>query len=107
MLAAGAKAFPSAGVVLAAFPLYIGRQLLERWTPLAPDRALVVAVLGWPVALLASLAVFVAPGGPTRYDITVLSGGGGALAWTAIGLVVTLGPGVVGYGLVRLLGREG
>lgn len=96
----------AAGVVLAAFPLYIGRQLLERWTDLPPDRALVFAVLGWPVALLVSLGVFVAPGGPTRYNITFLSGGKAALAWTVMGLVVTLGPGVVGFGLVRLAGRE-
>jgi hypothetical protein len=96
----------AAGIVLAAFPLYIGRQLLGRWTPLAPDRALVFAVLGWPVALLASLAVFVAPGGPTRYNITFLSGGAAALAWTVMGLVVTLGPGVVGYAAYRLVDRE-
>ena len=96
-----------AGVVLAAFPLYIGRQLLERWTPLPPDRALVFAVVGWPCALLASLAVFVAPGGPARYNITVLTGGRAALAWTVMGLVVTLGPGVVGYAASRLVEREG
>ncbi|MFB6195382.1 MAG: hypothetical protein ABEI80_04360 [Haloplanus sp.] len=95
----------AAGVVLAAFPLYIGRQLLERWTTLPPDRALVFVVLGWPVALLASLAVFLAPGGPTRYNITVLSGGVAALAWTAMGLVATLGPGVVGFALSGLVGR--
>lgn len=96
----------AAGVVLAAFPLYIGRQFLERWTSLPPERALVFAVVGWPVALLASLAVFVAPGGPTRYNITFLSGPVAALAWTVMGLVVTLGPGVVGFALVRLVDRE-
>lgn len=96
----------AAGVVLAGFPLYIGRQLLERWTALPPDRALLYAVLGWPVALVASLGVFVAPGGPTRYNITFLSGGWAALAWTVVGLVVTLGPGVVGYAAYRLVGRE-
>jgi hypothetical protein len=97
----------AAGVVLAAFPLYIGRQLLERWADLPPDRALVFAVLGWPVALLASLAVFLAPGGPTRYNITFLSGGPAAIAWTVMGLVVTLGPGVVGYAAYRLVDRGG
>jgi hypothetical protein len=97
----------AAGVVLAAFPLYIGRQLLERWTALAPERALVYAVSGWPVALLVSLAVFVAPGGLTRYNITFLSGPRAALAWTVMGLVVTLGPGVAGYAAYRLVDRGG
>jgi hypothetical protein len=95
----------AAGVVLAAFPLYIARQLLERWTALAPDRALEYAVLGWPVALVASLVAFLAPGGPGRYNVTFLTGGTAALAWVVLGLVVTIGPGVCGFVMYRLVGR--
>jgi len=95
----------AAGVVLAAFPLYIGRQLLERWTTLPPGRALGYAVLGWPVALVASLVVFLAPGGLGRYNITFLTGGAAALAWVVLGLVVTVGPGVAGFAMYRLLVR--
>jgi len=95
----------AAGVVLAAFPLYIGRQLLERWTTLAPERALEYAVLGWPVALVGSLVVFLAPGGLGRYNVTFLTGGVAALAWVVLGLVVTLGPGVCGFAMYRLVTR--
>jgi len=95
----------AAGVVLAAFPLYIGRQLLERLTALAPERALEYAVLGWPVTLVTSLVVFFAPGGPGRYNITFLTGGTAALAWLVLGLVVTVGPGVVGFGVYRVHAR--
>jgi hypothetical protein len=96
----------AAGIVLAGFPLYIGRQLLERWTPLEPDLALEYAVLGWPVALVVSLVGFLAPGGLGRYNITFLTGGAAALAWVLLGLVVTLGPGVCGFAMYRLRGRS-
>jgi len=95
----------AAGVVLAAFPLYIGRQLLERWTTLPPGRAFEYAVLGWPVALFASLVVFLAPGGLARYNITFLTGGAAALTWVVLGLVVTVGPGVVGFAAYRIVSR--
>ena len=97
----------AAGVVLAAFPLYIGRLLVERWTPLGPDAALEYATLGWPVAMVAGFVVFLAPGGPARDNLTFLSGPVAAIAWTVMGLVVTLGPGVAGYGLYRLVDRLG
>lgn len=95
----------ASGVVLAAVPLYVGRLLIERWTALDPARALEFAVLGWPIALVASFAVFLSPGGPTRYNVTFLSGGVAALAWTVMGLVVTLGPGVAGVGVYRFVER--
>lgn len=92
-----------AALVLAGFPLFIGRQLLERWTPLEADEAREYAVLGWPVGLVASFAIFLAPGGPARYNATFLSGPAAVLAWTAVGLVVTLGPAVAGLGMYRLV----
>lgn len=92
-------------LVLAGFPLYIGRQLIERWTDLPADHALEYAVLGLPVGLVASFAVFLAPGGPARFNLTFLDGPVAALAWTVVGLVVTLGPGAVGFGMYRLVAR--
>lgn len=97
----------AAAVVLYAFPLFVGRQLLGRWTPLDPDDALEYAVLGLPVALVASFALFLAPGGTDQYNLTFLSGPVAALVWTALGLVVTLGPGLAGLGMYRLVDRLG
>jgi hypothetical protein len=94
-------------VVLAAFPLFIGRQLIERWTGLSGEMAREYAVLCLPVALVASAVLFVAPGGTERYNLTVLSGPVAALVWLGLGLVVTLGPGVAGYGMYRLVDRFG
>lgn len=92
-------------VVLAAFPLLVGRHLVERWTPLSADAAREYAVLGLPVALVASFVGFLAPGSLARYSVTFLSGPGAAVAWTVLGLVVTLGPGVAGTGMYRLVER--
>jgi hypothetical protein len=97
----------AAAVVLAVFPLYIGRQLVERWTGLPGADAQEYAVLGWPVALVASFAVFLAPGGLGRYNLTFLSGPVAALVWLVVGAVVTLGPAVAGYGAYRLFERVG
>jgi len=93
--------------VLAAFPLFIGRQLIGRWTGLSGEMAREYAVLSLPVALVASAVLFVAPGGTERYNLTVLSGPVAALVWLGLGLVVTLGPGVAGYGMYRLVDRFG
>jgi hypothetical protein len=57
-----------------------------------PERALRRASAPLPVGLLASLAVFVAPGGALRYNITFLEGTEALLWWTAFGLVLLATP---------------
>lgn len=91
-------------VALVAIPLAVGRALVERLAGLDPDRALRWATAGWPVALILSFVVFVAPGGPTRYNATFLSGVEAALAGGAIALAVLVGPGLLGTALARAFG---
>lgn len=87
------------GVVLWVVPLLLARWLLVR-RGTAPDRALRNATLGLPVALLASLLIVF--GDFSRYNITFLSGTEAVLAWTALAIVVFLGPAAVGLALERL-----
>lgn len=93
----------AAALVLAGFPLLIGRQLLDRWTPLGPDSALEYATLGWPVAMVASAVVFLAPAGFGDANVFSLSGSTAALAWLAMAAVVSLVPGVAGLAYYRLV----
>ena len=95
----------AAVLVLAVFPVLIGQQLLDRWTLLGPDEALEYATLGWPVAMVASAVVFVAPGGVDGPDVTALSGLAGALAWVTLAVVATLGPAVAGLAFYHLVER--
>ncbi|MFB6139375.1 MAG: hypothetical protein ABEJ26_02955 [Halosimplex sp.] len=92
-------------LVVAAFPVLIGRQLLERWTLLDADEALEYATLGWPVAMVVTAVLFVAPGGLSRYNVLFLDGAAAAVAWLSIAVVVTLGPTVAGLGLYNLVER--
>jgi hypothetical protein len=89
----------ASGVVLWVIPLLIARWVLLR-RGVAPDRALRIATLGVPVALLASLVIVF--GDFSRYNITFLSGSAAVLAWTALAVVVAFGPAVVGVALERL-----
>lgn len=87
----------AAALVLATFPLFIGRQLLARWTALGADEALEYATLGWPVGLVGSLVLFFAPGGLAGGDsVATTSGAAAAVAWTTLLVVVTLGPAMAG-----------
>jgi len=92
-------------LVLAVFPVLIGRQLLDRGTLLGPDEALEYATLGWPVAMVASAGVFVAPGGFGGTDVAALGGLAGAVAWLTLAVVTTLGPAVAGLGFYHVIER--
>ncbi len=94
-----------AALVLAVFPVVIGRQLLGRWTLLDADEALEYATLGWPVAMVASAVLFVAPGGFGRYNVLFLEGLAATVAWLTLALVVTLGPAVAGLALYNAVER--
>jgi len=87
-------------------PVALGRWIVRRLEGVGGDVALGYAVAGLPVAMIASALVFVAPGGPSRYNITFLSG---PALWTASAVflaVVLVGPGLAGVGLLRLAGRR-
>lgn len=87
------------GVVLWAVPLFIARAVLMR-RGLDAQRALRNATGGLPVALIASL--FIVFGDFSRYNITFLTGVEATITWTALALVVFLGPAAVGLALIRL-----
>ncbi|PSP70229.1 hypothetical protein BRC79_02600 [Halobacteriales archaeon QH_8_67_27] len=69
------------------------------------DEALEYATLGWPVAMVASAVVFVAPGGFGGTDVTALDGAAGAVAWLTLAVVATLGPAVAGLGFYHVVER--
>ncbi|QPV61367.1 hypothetical protein I7X12_11360 [Halosimplex litoreum] len=94
-----------AALVLAVVPVLFGRQLLGRWTLLDADEALAYATLGWPVAMVTSAVLFVAPGGFTRYNVLFLDGLAATVAWTTLVLVVTLGPALAGLALYNAVER--
>jgi len=99
LLLVGLLAVATLGVV----PLAVGRELVVRVAGVGLDRdgGLKWATAGWPVALNVSFALFVAPGGPARYNVTFLTGIEGILTLGALLAVVVLGPGLVGVGLAR------
>ena len=90
---------------LVVVPLFLGRTVVRRATGVDREDALRLSVMAWPLALAGSFALFVAPGGASRYNITFLSGAAAVAAWLAWALVVLVGPGLVGAGLARLFGR--
>ena len=83
-------------LALAVLPLLVGRGIVRWRTGIDREDALRVAVTAWPLALAGSFALFVAPGGFARYNITFLSGAAAVLAWLAWGVVVLVGPGLLG-----------
>jgi len=100
-----------AAVLLVALPLVVGQQLVRYASESDPETALRFATYGWPVAMLAVFAIFLAPGGPVGGDLFALTGervclGGHcgiaarfALAAAVELVVAILGPGVVGLAL--------
>lgn len=90
---------------LVVLPLVIGRTVVRRTTGVDREVALRLAVTAWPVALAASFGLFVAPGGPTRYNLTFLTGPLAAGAWLAWLALVILGPGLFAVLGVRVLRR--
>lgn len=111
VLAAGvATTTPEAGIVLATVAAVLGSVLwvvpllIARWVMVRrgvdPEQALRNALIGLPVALLSSLLLVF--GGFNRYNITFLTGVEAVLAWTALALVVFVGPAVVGIVVERV-----
>ena len=87
-------------------PVAVGRWLVRRLAGVGGDVALGYAVAGLPVAMIASALLFVAPGGPSRYNLTFLAGPALWAAAAAFLAIVVFGPGLVGVGLFRLAGRR-
>lgn len=83
-------------VGLAVVPLLVGRGIVRQTTGVGRESALRAAVTAWPLALAGSFALFLAPSGFARYNLTFLSGATAVLAWLAWGGLVLLGPGLLG-----------
>jgi hypothetical protein len=93
-----------AGVGLVVFPLGIGTALVRRVAGVDRDRALRVTTATWPIGLLVSFLVYIAPGGPYRYNITFLSGNEAVAAFVVWGACILLLPGILGIIVLRLRG---
>jgi hypothetical protein len=85
-------------LILVVVPLLIGRAVVRSRTGVDRERALVLAVTGWPVALAGSLALY---WGVTAALAWPLS----ALSWLGWAVLVLSGPGVLGVTLHRVFGR--
>lgn len=85
-----------AGVGLVVVPLTIGTALVRRAADVDRDRALRVTTATWPVGLLVSFVVYIAPGGPYRYNITFLTGNTAVAAFVLWGACILLLPGLLG-----------
>ena len=107
---AGLQALQTAvltGVAFVVLPLGLGTFLVRRILGGDRDRAMRLVVAGWPVALVLSVVVFIAPGGFRRYNITFLDP---PLAYVAVAVwygIVLLGPTVVGLLVHRVRGPPG
>lgn len=93
-----------AGVGLVVLPLAVGTALVRRTVGVDRDRALRATTASWPIGLLVSFLVYVAPGGPYGYNITVLTGNEAMAAFALWGACILLLPGILGA-LVVWVGR--
>ncbi|MFW6376957.1 MAG: hypothetical protein ACOC0F_03185 [archaeon] len=94
-----------AGVGLVVLPLGIGTALVRRAVGVDRDRALRVTTATWPVGLVVSFLVYIAPGGPYRYNITFLTGNEAIVAFVVWGACVVFLPGILGAVVLRARGR--
>jgi hypothetical protein len=93
------------GVVLVILPLTIGTGFVRRAAGVDQDRALRVTTAAWPIGLLVSFVIYVAPGGPYRYNITFLTGDVALVAFAAWGACILFLPGLLGYSYVAIRNR--
>lgn len=95
-------------LILTALPLVVGQEVLHHWWHIEPESALRDTVAGWPIAMLVTFGIFIAPGGfaqGTLFDIggpTVCLVGFCGISLLLVGavlfeaLVAVFGPGLVG-----------
>jgi hypothetical protein len=93
-----------AGVGLVVLPLAIGTALVRRAAGVDRDRALRVTTATWPIGLLVSFLVYIAPGGPYRYNITFLTGNTAIAAFVLWGSCILFLPGLLGAIVLRIRG---
>jgi hypothetical protein len=107
---AGIQALQTAvvtGLVLVIVPLGIGTVLVRAVIGCDRDRALRVVIAGWPIALVCSVLLFVAPGGLNGTDVTTMGGLVGQVAFLAWSVLVLLGPTAVGMVVYTFRGAPG
>lgn len=95
------------GAFLVVAPLGLGTVVVRRLVGRDRDLALRIVIVGWPVALVCSVVLFVAPGGLDGTDVTTLGGTVGTVATAVWGLLVLVGPSVVGLAVYALRGAPG
>ena len=95
-------------LILTALPLAVGQKIIQHWQHIKPESALQYTVAGWPIAMLVTFGIFIAPGGlaqGTLFDVQgptiCLVGFCGIrilLAGTVVVevLVAVFGPGIIG-----------
>ena len=95
-------------LILTALPLAVGQKVIHHWRHIEPEAALRDTVAGWPIAMLVTFGIFIAPDGlaqGTLFDLQgptiCLVGFCGIrllLAGTVVveGLVAVFGPGLIG-----------
>lgn len=105
-------------LILTALPLVVGQKVIQHWRQVDPEGALQYTVAGWPIAMLVTFGIFVAPGGlvqGTLFDIggpTICLVGFCGISLLLMGaffleaLVVVVGPGLVGL-MLSVRGEEG
>lgn len=87
----------SLGLLVVA-PLLVGRGVVRSWTGVDRERALVLAVTGWPVALAASLGFYWGVTSAVNWPLS-------AVSWLCWAVVVLVGPGVLGVGFEAAFAR--
>lgn len=95
-------------LILTALPLAVGQKAIQHWRHIESEAALRYTVAGWPIAMLATFGIFIAPGGlaqGTLFDIggpTICLVGFCGIRLLLAGavfvesLVAVLGPGLIG-----------
>jgi hypothetical protein len=95
-------------LILTALPIVVGQKIIHHWQQIEPESALQYTIAGWPIAMLITFGIFIAPSGSaqgTLFDIggpTVCLVGFCGISLLLAGavfveaLVAVFGPGLVG-----------
>lgn len=94
-----------AGVGLVMLPLGFGTALVRRLNGVDRDQALRMTTAAWPVGLLLSYVVYLAPGGLYSSNMTFLEGQAASVSFVIWGACILFVPGLLGAVVQRLTGE--
>ena len=95
-------------LILTALPLAVGQKVINHWRHIEPEAALRDTVAGWPIAMLVTFGIFIAPDGLAQGTLLDLQGltvclfGFCGISFQLAGavfieiLVAVFGPGLIG-----------